>query len=121
MKSLLKASPAVVLIPCLIVAYFLSDLGYYAPEKGAIEPGEPTTLSFEVPRDSATVVVEARMSRSADRNPTVSDVLHFFALEQDTLGCTMRRLHGDGLSDAEIAARAAEPRELGSELELCLN
>jgi hypothetical protein len=53
------------------------------------------------------------------KRPTLRDVVAFYALEEDSIPCTVRETWGE--SDQDATARADAPLSIGDELQLCLD
>jgi hypothetical protein len=116
-----KGGQALIVLVALGIA---AALGYafYAPVIGQIVTGDEWEAEPAVPRDRATVKVEAYMAREPGRGlPTLADVVRFYGLEEDTIECAVQENHGEAASPAAIPVLARRPLRISDEVILCLD
>ncbi|MCP4661603.1 MAG: hypothetical protein GY856_39890 [bacterium] len=111
----------VVLLFALIVLAWILDLGFYAPVRGEVAPGQNSKPGETVSRGTAKVTVEGRMSPEEGRAPTLREIVSFFGLEQDTIPCTVAENQILPISEGRVEELAGKEQELDEELVLCLN
>jgi hypothetical protein len=99
-------------------------LGYefYAPIIGRIATGDEAEARPAVPRNRASVKVEAYMAKEPGKGlPTLADVVRFYGLEEDTIECAVQENYGEAASPAAIPVLARRPIKIGDEVILCLD
>jgi len=90
------------------------------PARGPHPPAAPAGPARAPPRDRVRVEVGEAMAPGGAGRPTLASVTRFFALEDDTLPCTVEENHG-----AEAAERwrryAGSSLAAGTDVVLCLD
>jgi len=93
---------------------------FYAPQKGRLAQAAAQAAETAERRDRVRVEVSEAMAPGGEGRPTLASVVDFFALEDDTLRCTVAENQGEAA--AERAAQfARRPLQLGTEVVLCLD
>lgn len=95
---------------------------FYAPVIGEISAGDEQEAKPRVPRDRVVIKVARFMAADPGRGlPTLSDVVRFHGLEQDTIECTVQENHQGAASPAAVPVLAKRPLRVGDEVTLCLD
>jgi hypothetical protein len=93
---------------------------FYAPQKGHLAQATAQAAETSERRDRVRVEVSEAMAPGGTGRPTLASVVEFFALEDDTLPCTVEQRHGEAAQ--ERAARfARRPLPVGTPVTLCLD
>ena len=104
----------------LVAAGALAGFAFYAPEKGRLATAAAQVAAPAERRDRVRVEVGEAMAPGGAGRPTLASVTRFFALEDDTLPCTVEENHG-----AEAAERwrryAGSSLAAGTDVVLCLD
>jgi hypothetical protein len=89
---------------------------------GRIAAGDEAEARPAVPRNRASVKVEAYMAKEPGKGlPTLADVVRFYGLEEDTIECAVQENYGEAASKAAIPILARRPIRTGNEVVLCLD
>jgi hypothetical protein len=115
---------AFAILLALVVAAAAAGFGIYSPRRGETAAGDARHAQPQWPRDMATVEVRRQMAGDQGEPPTLADVVGFFALEDDTLACTLvENDETEPLQQSqEIIRRLARKRlSVGATVKLCLN
>jgi hypothetical protein len=114
------ALAALVAGAALVLAGAAWGFAFYAPRVGHLSKAAVGAAESTERRDRVHVEVSEAMAPGGSGRPTLASVSRFFALEDDTLPCTVAENFGD-----EAARRsdqyAARPLKVGREVVLCLD
>lgn len=108
-------------VAALVTLALIGGFAFYAPPLGEVAAGEAAVAAPEAPRNRVRVVTEAKMAQPGAARPTLADVAAFYALESDTLACTVRANHGAEVPDERLARYVRRPLAPGDDVVLCLD